>query len=121
MKAEIRAHFNRLVDLGCMVSQTKVDVTIHYAHGGSMEQIIGPTGMALRASHWLTIPLAARFHTGNCGIDGFIGVETWELMYGTQVMHLNRVCELLGYNVWEKAGIDLGGINGTRIQHRETG
>lgn len=62
--------------------------------------------MGKKTSDWLVIPLDWMMHTGNLGIDGSMGVWTWEERYGRQVDHLDDVCRQLGYNVWEKAGIE---------------
>ena len=71
-----------------------------------MTQIIGLHGLSLKVSDWLVIPLDALMHTGALGIDGGMGVLSWENCYGSQVQHLDRVCVLLGYNVWTRAGIN---------------
>ncbi len=71
-----------------------------------MTDIVGLHGMSMKANDWLVIPLDALMHTGNLGIDSGMGVETWELRFGQQVHHLDEVCRLIGYSIWEHAGIN---------------
>lgn len=60
------------------------------------------TGMAQRGiSDALVIPLAGKYHTGTEGIDTAIDVRTWELLYGTQMEHVEDVSEQLGYDLIE--------------------
>lgn len=63
-------------------------------------------GLGAKTSDWLVIPLAARYHTGDYGIDGGLGVLEWESRFGSQVGHLDDVCRELGINVWKRAGVD---------------
>jgi hypothetical protein len=49
----------------------------------------------------LVLPLKAGFHFGDNGIDNGVGVETWEIWYGTQVGFLKEISELLEYDVFE--------------------
>ena len=101
--AEIKRHWGRVAELGCLISYQPAP-TMHHCHAGSMTEIIGLKGGALKSSDWLVIPLHAHYHTGDQGVDR-IGVLTWERLYGRQVDHLDRVCLLLGYNVWYRAGV----------------
>jgi hypothetical protein len=60
------------------------------------------SGVAQRGiSDALVLPLKAGFHVGDDGIDGGVGVETWELWYGDQLQHLKDLSEQLGYCVFE--------------------
>lgn len=102
--AEVRRHWQRVFDIGCVICGQYP--TLHHCHGGSMTQIIGIKGVAMKSNDWLVIPLAPRYHTGCYGIDAGYGVESWERDFGEQAMHLDTVCQLLGYNVWRRAGID---------------
>ena len=64
-------------------------------------------GGGQKASDWLQIPLTAKLHImSGQAIDGSIGVKTWEKAHGDQFEHLKTVSRWLGYNVFEKAGID---------------
>jgi hypothetical protein len=66
----------------------------------------GISGMGLKSSDWLVIPLAVDYHTGSCGIDGGVmSVDEWEQRYGRQVDHLDLVAHTLGVNVWSNAGV----------------
>ena len=60
-------------------------------------------GMAERNNPFFQIPLMLEYHTGPRGIDGSLGVATWEAMYGTQVELLGEVNDQLVYDLWEQA------------------
>lgn len=101
--SEHRKHWERVRGLGCIVTGSKTDVTIHHCHGGSMSDAGFRSGMAQRgASHWLVIPLVAQLHsTGSDAIDGGIGVRTWEEKHGKQTDLLDEVGRRLKVNIWE--------------------
>jgi hypothetical protein len=61
----------------------------------------GSKSLNQKVSEALIIPLAAWLHTGREGIDGQMGRETWELARGTQASYIDRVSELVGYDLWE--------------------
>jgi len=101
-----RKHWENVRELGCVISHTTYGVTIHHCHGGSVIDWFGKEnspGMSQRQNHWLVIPLAAKFHTGDEGIDAGFGVRRWEEVYGDQVKHLMAVAERLPYSIWEMA------------------
>jgi hypothetical protein len=108
--AEIKRHWGRVAELGCIVTR-QPEPTLHHTKGGSMLLIPGlqHPGWAQKQNDWLVIPLAAILHTGDMGIDNgmspFKSVDAWERKFGQQVDHLDEVCRRLGYNVWERAGI----------------
>lgn len=102
----ILAHEKLLRELPCMASGSERDITLHHVHGGSMKDIGLHVGGGQKASDWLQIPITMYKHIGNYGIDGGLGVITWEQANGTQLDMLKRVCVLLGVNVFEKAGIE---------------
>lgn len=104
MNAEIKRHWERLAAMGCLISGCTP--TLHHCHGGSLRQLGIHKGLGQKTSDWLVIPLAARYHVGDLGIDGALGVMEWEHRFGSQVGHLDDVCRELGVNVWKKAGID---------------
>ena len=104
MSDEIKKHWNRLFEMGCVISG--VPPTIHHCHGGSLRELGIHKGLGQKTSDWLCIPLAVKYHTGDVGIDGALGVVEWERRFGTQVGHLDDVCRELGINVWKRAGID---------------
>lgn len=68
-------------------------------------------GMGERQNPFLIIPLHARFHVGDFGIDYGTGVLTWEKLFGRQDALLDKVSGLLRdrYNypmdVWRLAEI----------------
>ena len=105
--AEIRRHWSAVTALGCAVCRTRQDVTIHHVHAGSCA---GLSGMGLKANDWMVIGLCPRHHTGAAGIDGSRGVETWEAMFGPQLLHLLRTGLALGINPFDQAGADLQAI-----------
>lgn len=49
----------------------------------------------------LIIPLKADYHVADEGIDYGVGVDTWELWYGTQMEHLHDINEQLPYDIFE--------------------
>ena len=101
--AEIRRHWTRVAALRCIISDQPA--TLHHAKGGSMLTELGLLhGMKKKPSDWLVIPLAEVYHTGYLGIEH--GVRSWERRFGTQVAHLDQICLRLGYDVWERAGIE---------------
>lgn len=103
--AEIKRHWSRVAEAKCIIRNSP-QPTLHHCRSGSMTEIIGIRGASLKSSDWLVIPLTWDLHLGKEGIDSGMGVLTWEKEYGTQVSHLDKLCHLLGYNVWEKAGIN---------------
>lgn len=105
MNKKIKDHRNRVKKLGCIVSG-RIDVTLHHAKSGSISQMGVLKGTGLKTSPYLVIPLNAEYHTGRFGIDSGMGVLTWEERFGTQVKYLDEVSRLLGYSVWELAGVE---------------
>ena len=104
--AELQRHWDRVAALGCILSN-RPDPTIHHCHGGSMREVGVMKGKGQKTSDWLVIPLDALFHVGQYGIDlGHITVPEWEARFGRQVDLLDKVADLLGVDVWAKAGID---------------
>lgn len=100
MTPEIRAHWDRLVAMGCIV--TGGPATIHHAHGGSIKDRGFHRSIGRKSSNWLTLPLSFELHVGDEGIDR-IGVLRWELKYGKQADMLDLICQRLGVDVWAKA------------------
>ena len=98
---ELQEHFQRLVGIGCLASG--LPPQIHHCKGGSMLELIGVHGAAMKVSDWLTIPLAEEYHTGRFGIER--GVRTWEAKFGTQVYYLLLVVDRLGVDVFARAGV----------------
>ena len=93
------SHFQAVAQLPCVVSGFKPAI-LHHCRSGSLKNIGIHVGKQ-RPSDWLVIPVAPVYHTGRHGIHQ-IGVGTWEKRYGTQVAHLRRVSEILGYDVIER-------------------
>lgn len=102
--AEERRHHERVRELGCVVTR-RSEPTIHHCHGGSLRGLVSRGG-AVRGSHWIVLPLALELHSmGQYAIDGSFGVNRWERMFGTQLYHLCRIREQLGYDFFERAGL----------------
>lgn len=110
-RAEVQRHWDRVRALGCIITH-RPEPTLHHCKGGSMLEVIGLHGAALKVSDWLVIPLDQEFHTGDHGVER--GVKSWEARFGRQVDLLDLVCRRLGYNIWTLAGID------RNAQHRYT-
>jgi hypothetical protein len=78
-------HLSRVASIGCIVCGNAACVH-HIRHG---------VGMALRSSHFDTIPLCYFHHQGKGGIHT-IGRRTWEQKNGTEEELLQKVRHLLG-------------------------
>lgn len=100
----ILAHHDRVRELPCVVTG-RHGVTLHHCHSGSLGDSGINRGMSQRPSDWLVIPIIADLHVGPKGIDGQIGVRSWERENGMQIDHLKTVCRELGYNVFHEAKI----------------
>ncbi len=66
-------------------------------------------GMSQRQNHFLVIPLAAKYHVGDFGIDTGMGVlgsvREWERVLGSQIHWLAWVNNKLDYDIFELAGV----------------
>ena len=102
--AELKRHWDRVAELGCIITHRPTP-TLHHCMSGSMVPIIGLKSQNQRTSDWFVLPLDIEYHVGDSGIHT-IGVRTWEKRYGTQVELLNQLSRMLGYNVWIKDGLD---------------
>lgn len=105
--AEIKRHWHRLsFEIGCLISG-ETPATIHHCHGGSMKIRGIHVGIGMKSSDWLVIPLAARFHTGEFGIDSGMGkikgVKEWEKAFGNQADFIDMLSARLKIDLWEKA------------------
>ena len=99
----VSKHEKYLRELRCAVSRSPF-ITLHHCHGGSVKALGWHVGMGQKQNPFLQIPLNAKYHVGNCGIDSGMGVETWEERFGTQQEHLAWVNDQLGYNMFAEAG-----------------
>lgn len=72
MNKQEREHLKKVAALRCIIC---FDPACAHHHTGA--------GMALKASHYETLPLCNHHHTGAQGIHQ-IGVKEWEAKYGTQ-------------------------------------
>ena len=104
-RISVSKHEKNLRSRCCMVTWRR-PVTLHHCHGGSM-LVLGPEfqnpGMGERNNPFLQIPLLLEYHTGNSGIDGSMGVQSWEEAYGRQTSLLHDVNKQLDYDLWEQA------------------
>ena len=103
---EQRLHWNRVAELGCILTRRPAEIA--HCHGGSMK-LLGPEwqpGMAQKQNHWLVIPLSPELHRyGKLSLDEG-SVEDWEERWSTQIDLLAQVGGVLGYCVFERAGVD---------------
>lgn len=115
----IDKHHELVRSLPCVVTG-RSDVTLHHCHSGSLGDNGIKRGGSQRPSDWLVIPLVLELHVGN-GIDGSIGVRTWEQQNGTQMDHLKSVFQQLGYNGFKVAGyeINVPGIDDSSVTNAE--
>jgi len=104
-RISVSKHEKNLRQIRCVVSH-RSPVTLHHCHSGSMCDL-GPEfpnpGWAQRQNPFLQIPLVALYHVGNAGIDGSIGVVTWERTFGSQLDFLHEINGKLPYDIWNEA------------------
>lgn len=112
MNAEIRAHWDAVAAMGCIVTASRYDVTLHHGHGGSMCDRGFNRTFGRKTSDWLVMPLVRVLHVGPASpkaglfpIDGAdrISVKRWEAKYGKQADFLDEISRRLGVDVWAKA------------------
>ncbi len=102
-RISVSKHEKNLRKLRCIVTEM-FPVTLHHCHGGSMIYLgEGNPGMGEKNNPFYQIPLMMEYHVGQRGIDGSMGVDGWEALYGRQVDLLGEVNEQLDYNLWEQA------------------
>lgn len=100
----LQDYYDRVAQLGCCVSHSFVNVTLHHVHGGSVAKW-APRGKSMRHL-WLVIPLVAELHSaGPDAIDGEIGVKCWESRFGDQLDYLKWVQERTGIDAFEHVGL----------------
>lgn len=91
--AAIKVYWTCVAAIGCIICGQPAQ--IHHCHSRELTGMGLGSGGAQKTSHWLVIPLCINHHTGAEGVD-YIGVETWENRYGTQVFFLGRVAQITG-------------------------
>lgn len=99
--SEIKKHWSNVHELGCIITGNP-ECELHHAMSGSMSDYGISKGMGQKTNDYLIIPLIPELHRGAYGIHS--GVKSWELKYGSQIYLLNRLCSMVGYDVFEKAG-----------------
>jgi len=60
-------------------------------------------GMSQKQNDALQIPLHAKYHVGDYGIDSAMSVMEWEKTFYKQADLLDRLSLDLGYDLWEYA------------------
>jgi hypothetical protein len=106
MMLPVSRHEKNLRQMRCVVSMNPFRITLHHCHGGSMKKLgpgIRSPGMGERNNPFFQIPLLLKYHTGPFGIDGSMGVDRWESVFGSQVGFLDEVNGQLDYDLWEQA------------------
>jgi len=98
----VSTHEKNLRQLRCAVTRNP-SITLHHCHGGSMKFADWHVGMGQKQNPFLQIPINAKYHTGDLGIDSGYGVESWERDFGTQMEMLAWVNDQLGYNIFAEA------------------
>ncbi len=61
-------------------------------------------GVGQKTNPFYQIPIIAKYHTGEFGIDTGMGVKSWEKEFGRQLDFLIEVDGLLSYNIFFQAG-----------------
>lgn len=102
----IARHQALVRSMPCVVTGSS-NVTLHHCHSGSLREAGITRGVGQRPSDWLVIPITLDLHIGNGGIDGSKGVISWEKEHGTQMDHLKKVFQQVGYNGFHIAGYDI--------------
>jgi hypothetical protein len=103
---QLREHWNRVAAMGCLVTGSTWQVTLHHAHGGSLVDRGFTRTFGRKTSDWLVIPVTRILHVGPGGIDGpppRPTVEEWEAKYRKQAEMLDEICMRIGYDVWALA------------------
>lgn len=111
--SEQRRYWDRVLGLGCLVTQTPYvsgresayRITLHHAHGGSLLDRGVTRSSGRKSSNWLVIPLIWKLHLGPGGIDGYprVPVWLWEGKYRKQAAMLDEIVQRLGVDVWALA------------------
>lgn len=105
----VSAHEKNLRAMRCVVSG-QFPVTLHHCKGASMKAVHGGSpGISQKVNPFFQIPLIAKYHIGDLGIDTGMGEikskQQWEDRFGTQLDHLHDVNALVYYDIWIQAGM----------------
>jgi len=113
---ERKAHFSRVAALGCMANFAAYTVdgvpvyaaclapaTIQHCRAGSMKDRGVNRAKGKKNSDWLVIGLCPKHHWQDEGIDGSMGVKTWEAKYGKQADMIDKLCKIFGVDLWALA------------------
>ena len=111
--AEIQRHWDVVAAMGCLVTGSTWDVTLHHAHGGSLLDRGFYRAFGRKTSDWLVIPIVRRIHVGKGGIDGpppRPSVEQWEARHRKQAEMLDEIVRRTGVDVWARARAEEKGM-----------
>lgn len=101
--AAVRRHWQRVVDLGCVVCGAPAEIA--HCHGGSIvERMLEPKakGKKLPRYDWLVLPLCpGHGRIGPLSLDA--NVDLWEQRNGSQTSFIDELSDELGIDLWEKA------------------
>jgi len=90
---EEKAHYSKLVELGCIVCKLHHGVYTH----PEIHHIRSGCGIGQRSDHFHTIPLCPLHHRlGGHGVAVHAGRKTWEKKYGSESGLLAQVNAELG-------------------------
>ena len=115
--ANVRRYWDVVMKLGCSVTGSGLDLTLHHCHGGSMCERDASRMFGRKTSNWLVIPLVRKLHVGPGGIDGFPRppVHEWEAKHGRQADMIDRIIVATGIDVWELARAESKGMCPRRV------
>lgn len=103
--AAVRRHWQRVAAMGCIVCGGPAEIA--HCHGGSVRdkmQEPKARGKKLDRYNNLVLPLCPFHHRlGGPGYALDSNVLLWERVFGSQVSHIDRLCNLLGVDLWAKA------------------
>jgi len=101
--AAVRRHWTRVAAIGCVVCGGPAEIA--HCHNDSIrERMQEPKakGKKLPRYDWLVIPLCSLHHRNSvAALD--LNVGSFEAAFGTQASHIDRLCEVLGIDLWAKA------------------
>ena len=79
---EIKYHYARVADLGCVVCHSPI-VALHHCFGGSCTKHYGLKSQSSRGiSDWLVIPISPLLHTNGPDAIHTLGARQWEEKFG---------------------------------------
>lgn len=107
---EIGDHYQRVVDMGCIVTESPICI-IHHCMGGSMVSEFGLKSQSQKLNDWLVIPLHPSLHTNGDQAIHRMPIKDWENTFYSQ-MYLLRLVNVrlkqlgFGYDIFQKARLE---------------